>query len=144
MRLPLQPLPVHVRLLPTNVRLKSPLQDRRPVKIPLVICHEVLRELSRPVCLRLRLSCFRLSTRYPLAIDEARAEVGPVPSGIEWLPPTRDMSVTCGKSGFTETYQKLWKWYEYAPLKKPLKPSACGAALFSRGVKKKSPNLRKR
>ena len=27
-------------------------------------------------------------------------------------------------------YQKLWKWYEKEPLKKPSNPTACGAALF--------------
>ena len=40
------------------------------------------------------------------------------------------------------TYQKLWKWYEKEPLKKPSNPKACGAALFWAGVLKKSPNLK--
>jgi len=37
-------------------------------------------------------------------------------------------------------HQKLWKWYEKEPLKKPSNPMACGAALFCAGVLKKSPN----
>ena len=42
-----------------------------------------------------------------------------------------------------DAYQKLWKWYEYEPLKNPSKPSAMGAALECPGVSKKSPNLRR-
>jgi len=41
----------------------------------------------------------------------------------------------------SSAYQKLWKWYEKEPLKKPSNPNACGAALFWAGVLKKSPNL---
>jgi len=89
-RSPIDMLSIHVRRLPTDEGFECPLQDRRPIKIPFVVCHIVY-----PFAIFVYGA--RGSTSDPLALGEPRSKVWPMSDLVKGLPPERDRQPTSSK-----------------------------------------------
>jgi len=107
--LPLQPLPIHIRSLSTNVWLKCPLQHRCPVQIAPILIHCVFILFNHHLTfLKTTKGCTDLL--FPLS--KFGTKIRPITRGIEWFPPENNKSaltsVTNGIVTIPEIVKVVW------------------------------------